>query len=169
MLLTRLPWHGASRFRASLVLGSLTLVLLCGSMVGTAQARVWVGFGFGVPLYVPPVVVGPPAYYPPYYYPPPAGYPPPNNEFSYSPPGSQPRNLAPPSGYGPSSGYPPPPGYPQGGYTPSGGYAPQTGGVESAQTCQAGAYVCPLVQDTPPGGPCSCPGHGGQVVRGRAD
>ena len=140
------------------------LLLLYGLLAGTAQARIWVGVG--IPLFLPPVVIGPPAYYPPYYHGPPAGYPPPGNTFSYSPPGSQPQSLAPPNGY------PPPPGYPpQGGYTPSGGYSPTMGGgpTESVQSCQAGAYVCPLVQDTPPGGACSCPGHGGHTVRGQAD
>ena len=170
MFLMRSASHWAPRPMASLIRGSLAALLLCGVLAGAAQARVWVGVG--IPLFLPPVVVGPPAYYPPYYYGPPVGYPPPGNTFSYSPPGSQPQNLAPPSGYGPQGGYAAPPGYPpQGGYTPSGAYTPPLGGgsVEGAQTCQAGAYVCPLVQDTPPGGACSCPGHGGQLVRGQAD
>jgi hypothetical protein len=159
-----------SRWAPGLMRLSLAALLLCGAMVGAAQARIWVGVG--IPLFVPPVVVGPPAYYPPppYYYGPPAGYPPAGNTFSYTP--GQPQSLAPPSGYGPQGGYPPPPGYPpQGGYTPSGAYTPSMGGgpVAGAQSCQAGAYVCPLVQDTPPGGACSCPGHGGQSVRGQAD
>jgi hypothetical protein len=171
MFLTRWPRRWApliweQGLRPSLVWCSLLGFLLCGVMAGTAQARVWVGFGFGVPLFLPPVVVGPPAYYPPYYYGPPAGYPPPGSTFSYSPPGSQPQSLAPPSGYGPPRGY-----SSQDGYAPSGGYAPSMGGgrTESVQSCQAGAYVCPLVQDTPPGGACSCPGHGGHMVRGQAD
>ena len=171
------PWVRGQRLRAPLILASLAALLLCGVSAGSAQARVWVGLGVG-PLFYPPVVVGPPAYYPPYYYGPPPDYPPPGSTFSYSPPGSQPQQLAPPSGYapypgyGPRPGYAPPPGYgPQGGYTPSGSYAPTLGGgpTESVQTCQAGAYVCPLVQDTPPGGACSCPGHGGHMVRGQAD
>ena len=41
--------------------------------------------------------------------------------------------------------------------------------VDLGQSCRAGAYVCPLVEDTPPGGACACPGHGGQRIRGRAD
>jgi hypothetical protein len=175
MLLARTPGRWAPWIALQGLCGSLAVLLLCGAMAGAAQARVWVGVGIGVPFYVPPVVVGPPAYYPPYYYGPPAGYPPQGNTFSYAPPGSQPQSLAPPSGYAPPQGYAPPPGYgpppgypPQGGYTPSGGYAGggPGGGV---QTCQAGAYACPLVQDTPPGGACSCPGHGGQPVWGQAD
>jgi len=181
MLLTRSPRHWASRIwgqglRASLLRGSLAAVLLCGALAGAAQARIWVGVG--IPLFVPPVVVGPPAYYPPYYYAPPVGYPPAGSTFTYTPPGSQPQSLAPPGGYAPPpgyappAGYPPPPGYPaQGGYSPSGGYTPSMGGgpEEGAQSCQAGAYVCPLVQDTPPGGACTCPGPGRQPIRGQAD
>jgi hypothetical protein len=171
MFLMRSASRWAPRPMAVLMGGSLAALLLCSVLAGAAQARIWVGVG--IPLFLPPVVVGPPAYYPPpYYYGPPAGYPPPGNTFSYSPPGSQPQSLAPPSGYGPQGGYAPPPGYPpQGGYTPSGGYPPSMGGgsAEGVQACQAGAYVCPLVQDTPPGGACSCPGHGGQMVRGQAD
>jgi hypothetical protein len=173
------PWNWARELRGLVISDLLATLLLCCVMAGTAQARVWVGFGF--PLFVPPLVVGPPAYYPPYYYGPPPGYPPPGypqagypqagyppsgNTFSYSPPGTQPQSLAPPAGYAPPPGYPP-----QGGYGASGGYTPSMGGgpMESAQSCQAGAYVCPLVQDTPPGGPCSCPGHGGNAVRGQAN
>jgi len=170
MFIMRSPRRWATELMPSLIRVSLAALLLCGAMAGAAQARIWVGVG--IPLFVPPVVVGPPAYYPPYYYGPPGGYPPSGNTFSYTP-GTQPQSLAPPSGYGSQGGYPPPPGYypPQGGYTPSGAYTPSMGGgpVEGAQSCQAGAYVCPLVQDTPPGGACSCPGHGGQPVRGQAD
>jgi len=170
MFLVRSPRRRATELMPSVMRVLLVALLLCGVMAGAAQARIWVGVG--IPLFVPPVVVGPPAYYPPYYYGPPGGYPPSGNTFSYTP-GTQPQSLAPPSGYGSQGGYPPPPGYypPQGGYTPSGAYTPSMGGgpVEGAQSCQAGAYVCPLVQDTPPGGACSCPGHGGQQVRGQAD
>jgi hypothetical protein len=169
MFLTRSPRHWAhciwgQGLRVPLMMGSLAALLLCGALTGAAQARVWVGVGVG-PLFFPPFVVGPPAYYPPPYYGPPIGYPPQGDTFSYTPPGSQPQGLAPPRGYAPPPGYPSP-----GGYTPSGGYSPSMGGpVQSAQSCQAGAYVCPLVQDTPPGGACSCPGHGGHRVRGQAD
>lgn len=175
MLLMRSASHWAPRPMASLIRVSLAALLLCGALTGAAQARVWVGLGIGIPLFLPPLVFGPPAYYPPYYYGPPVGYPPPGNTFSYSPPGSQPQSLAPSAGYGPQGGYAPPPGYPSQGYpsrdyTQSGGYTPWgSGRGESVQTCHAGAYVCPLVQDTPPGGACSCPGHGGQMVRGQAD
>ena len=73
-----------ARLRRPLVLLALG-VLLGGifGLPGSANARVFVGFGF--PLYF-----GPPAYYPPpVYYPPPAYYPPPG----YYPP--------PPAYYGP--------------------------------------------------------------------
>jgi hypothetical protein len=122
------------------------VMALCCVMTGEARARIFVGFGF--PLFFPPVVVAPPAYYPPYY--PPPAYAPPGNEFSYSPPGSQPQTLAPPRGYSQSGAY------------------PQYSG-DDGQSCRAGAYVCPLVEDTPPGGACSCPGNNGRRVRGRAD
>jgi hypothetical protein len=134
------------RFPAMLS-GSLAMLALCGVMAGEAQARVFIGLG--VPLFFPPVVVPPPVYYPPYYGPP-VVYAPPGNNFSYTP--GQPQNLA-----------------PQQGYTPSGGYAPSGGSDYSAQSCRAGAYVCPLVQDTPPGGACACPGHDGQRIRGQAN
>jgi hypothetical protein len=129
--------------RAFVLRGSLAALALCGVMAGEAQARIFIGVG--VPLFFPPFVVPPPVYYPPYYGPP-MVYAPPGNSFSYVPPSAQPRNLAPPQGYTPSSAY--------------------DGGMQS---CQAGAYVCPLVQDTPPGGACSCPGHDGQRIRGRAN
>jgi hypothetical protein len=147
MFLTRLP-----RLRTSVICGSLALVALCGLTTNAAQARVFIGVGVGVPLFYPPVVA-PPYYYPPYYAPPYYGPPsyPDGSSFSYAPPNSsQPQNLAPPPGYAP------------GGYTPSAGY-----GV--AQSCQAGAYVCPLVAETPPGGRCSCPGQNGQRIRGQAN
>jgi hypothetical protein len=151
-------------FRALLIRGSLALVALCGMMAGEAHARIFVGVGF--PFFFPPVVVAPPVYYPPYYpsYPPPAAYAPPGNSFSYTPPGyvprnAQPQSLSPPSDYSPS-GYAPP----GEGYGPSGGPMPA-----AAQACHAGAYVCPLIEDTPPGGACACPGHGGQRIRGQAD
>jgi hypothetical protein len=146
----------SSKLRASLIRGSLAVLLLCGAMAGAAQARIFIGIG--VPLFFPPVWVPPPVYYPPYYGPP-MVYAPPGDTFNYTPPSAQPGNLAPPRGYAPS-----------GGYTPSMGGPPVGGAnLSSAQSCQAGAYVCPLVEDTPPGGPCSCPGHNGQRVRGRAD
>ncbi len=171
MILMRSPG-----FRASMIRGSLALVALCGIMAGHAQARIFVGIG--VPFFFPPVVVAPPVYYPPYYpsYPPPAAYAPPATGFSYTPPGfvprtTQPQSLSPPrddssSGYATPGGYGPPGSYgpPEGGYTPSMGPVPA-----AAQSCRAGAYVCPLVQDTPPGGACACPGHGGQRIRGQAD
>jgi hypothetical protein len=159
----------SARVRATLIRGSLAVLTLCGVMAGEAHARIF--FSLGVPLFVPPVVVGPPAYYPPYYGPP-AVYAPPGNTFSYTPPSyappaGQPQNLAPPRNYPPQGYYPQ-----QGGYTPSGAFTPSMGGDptgDGAQSCRAGAYVCPLVEDTPPGGACACPGHDGQRIRGEAD
>ena|SRR5690348_4365308 len=80
-----------------------------------AEARVFVGFGFGLPIGFPGY------FYPPYpypYYPPPVYYPPP----AYYPP--------PPASYQPSSGYASPGGYRQPGsaaalsitYTPRPGW-----------------------------------------------
>lgn len=153
--------------RSSVIRGSLAVLALCGMMGTAAQARIFIGLG--VPLYYPPVVVPQPYYYPPYYAPPQA-YAPPPNSFNYTPPPAQPQNLAPPQGSAPSGGY-----SPSGGYTPSMGGAPVSQGPASvaaaggAQSCRAGAYVCPLVQDTPPGGNCACPGHDGQQIRGQAN
>jgi hypothetical protein len=170
MFLERSTSQASARPRASsgprawLIRGSLAALALCGVMAGEAQARIFIGLG--VPLFFPPVVVAPPAYYPPYY-PPPVVYAPPGGGPSYAPPAGQPQSLTPPPGY-----YPPQGGYtPQEGYTPSGGYAPSQGAAEAdgAQSCHAGAYVCPLVEDTPPGGACACPGHDGRRIRGQAD
>src|ERR1019366_8494977 len=156
-------------FRAFLIRGSLALGALCGVMAGSgtghqAQARGFIGFG--VPFFYPPVVFPPPVYYAPYYAPP-TVYAPPGNTFNYTPPSTRPQSLAPPRNYAPPGDY----GPPGGGYTPSGGYPPSMGGAPTgtAQSCRAGAYVCPLVEDTPAGGACACPGHGGQRIRGRAD
>ena len=135
-----------SFWQRGLVCGTLAALVLCGMMGTAAQARVFIGFGLGVPFYYP-YAYPPPAYYPPYYAPPPAvyappgGYAPPDGQFSYTPPAGG-QSLAPPSGYAP------------------GAYA---------QSCQAGSYVCPLVQDTPPGGQCSCPGNNGRRIRGQAN
>jgi len=47
--------------------------------------------------------------------------------------------------------YAPPPVY----------YAPRR--YPSAQTCYAGAYICPLDQPVPVGGTCSCPTNNGRA------
>jgi hypothetical protein len=120
----------------------LAALALSAAMASQAQARVFIGIG--VPLFYPPYVAPPPAYYPPSAY-----YPP----YYYGSPGVY---VPPDSGFS----YAPPTATPPG-YAPSRGYA--------AQSCQAGAYVCPLVQDTPPGGRCSCPGQNGQRIRGQAN
>jgi hypothetical protein len=153
-----------------LIRGSFAVLALCGMMSGPAQARIFIGLG--VPLFFPPLFVPPPVYYPPYYGPPQGGYAPSDDTFNYTPPGyappgGQPQRLTPPRGYYPPDGYDRPPG----GYTPSRGYNPQRGAESDSamQTCRAGAYVCPLLEDTPPGGACACPGHGGQRIRGQAD
>jgi hypothetical protein len=152
------------------------LLALCGlvAMANPAQARIFIGLG--IPFYAPPVVIPGPYYYPPYYYGPPAVYAPQGNNFSYTPPQAQPQgqpqNLAPPRGYSPPPGYPQQQGYGPGGYTPTGGYTPSMGSGASdagAQSCRAGAYVCPLVEDTPTGGACTCPGHNGQKIKGQAN
>src|SRR5882724_8050329 len=117
--------------RPSVIRVALAALALCALMAGAAQARIFVGVG--VPLFFPPFFAPPPVYYPPAYYPPPY-YPPPQ---VYAPPGNS-FSYTPPSARGPD-------------YGPSRSYA--------AQSCQAGPYVCPLVQDTPPGGRCSCPAN----------
>jgi hypothetical protein len=186
------------RIRTSVVCGVLAMLVLCGVMSGAAQARIFIGVGvplFFPPVYVPPPAYYPPYYGPPAAYAPPGNtfsYSPQSSQ----PPSSQPQSLAPTQGYGPQ-GYGPPPGYPQAGYpqsgypqggypsgnyppggyppegyTPSGGYTPSMGSGSSdasVQSCRAGAYVCPLVEDTPPGGACSCPGQDGRRVRGQAN
>jgi hypothetical protein len=84
----------------------------------------------------------------PYYYPPPAYY-------------------APPPVY-----YPPPPGY----YSPYPGYiaqspAPQNvqAGPVSAESCNAGPYVCPMQVSVPVGAKCYCLGNDGNRVYGSGD
>jgi hypothetical protein len=168
MVLMSSVWNRGSVMRAT-----FGILALCGvmAMANPAQARIFIGVG--VPFYAPSVVIPGPYYYAPapYYYGPPAVYAPQGNSFSYTPPQAQPQgqpqNLAPPQGYAP-----PPQSYGPGGYTPTGGYTPSMGAGASdggAQSCRAGAYVCPLVEDTPAGGACSCPGHNGQKIRGQAD
>jgi hypothetical protein len=79
--------------RSALWLAGLLLAIVCGlAAPNAAEARGFVGFGFGVPL-------GPPAYYPPppvYYAPPPAYYYPPPPAYYYQPP----QAYAPPSAVG---------------------------------------------------------------------
>ena len=138
MSLVRASLVHAALVRASLALAAL---ILSGAMAGETQARVVVGFGFGVPLFWPgPVVIAPPGYYAPEYYAPgyytPGYYQQPAATFSYVPPQARPRSLTP--------------------------------RVSEAGYCQAGPYTCPLVAETPLGGACACPGHDGRRVRGQA-
>ncbi len=144
----RRPWSAQSPASRRARLGRLVLysAVLGLIIAGSAQARVIVGFGLGLPLFVPPYFAPPPAYYPPpvYYAPPPVYYPPP---AYYS---------APPT----PMLTPPPPG-PVGGRS---GYSPQAAG----QSCNAGAYLCPMEQPVIPGTACYCRGNQGQKVWGRA-
>ena len=57
--------------------------------------------------------------------------------------------------------YAPPPVY----YAPPPVYAPPP--APAGQSCYAGPYVCPLVQFSPQGAPCSCPANDGGRVGGR--
>jgi hypothetical protein len=74
---------------------------------------------------------------------------------------------------GPPVIYAPPPviyGQPGAVYAPGQVYSPAPGYVPAGpagQACYASAYVCPLDQPTPVGGPCSCPTNQGRAY-GRA-
>ena len=69
----------------------------------------------------------------------------------------------PPVYYPPPAYYPPPVIYAPAPVT----YAPPA--PQAAQSCQAGAYICPMDRPTPPGNPCYCLGNGGQKVWGRTN
>ena len=104
----------APRARGFAIVGAFVGLALCSAVLTTrsAQARVFVGFGFGFPIGFPGF------YYPPYpypYYPPPVYYPPP----PYPPPAS----------YQPSSGYAPPAGSAPSGFAaaPAITYTPRRG------------------------------------------
>jgi hypothetical protein len=58
---------------------------------------------------------------------------------------------------------PPPVVYAPPVYTAPPAYVPP----DTAQSCYAGAYVCPLARPAPTGQPCSCPAEGGGRVGGR--
>jgi hypothetical protein len=70
--------------------------------------------------------------------------------------------------YPPPVYYPPPPVYyappPPVVYAPPGATAPS----QSAQSCYAGPYVCPLQYAMPAGATCSCYSNQGQPIPGRA-
>ncbi len=72
----------------------------------------------------------------------------------------------PPAYYAPPAYYPPPAGY----YSPYPGYIaqPPSAGM-SAQSCNAGPYVCPMEVAVPAGTRCYCPGNDGRRVYGSAD
>ena len=61
-----------------------TIVFVLAALAaGTAQARVVLGFHFGIPLYAP--YYAPAPYYYPYYYPPPVYYAPPAPQYYPAP------------------------------------------------------------------------------------
>ena len=76
--------------------------------------------------------------------------------------------------YGPPAFYPPPIYYPPPAYYPPPYYAPPPPVVYTpapaapayAQSCVAGAYLCPLDRPMAPGAGCYCIGNGGERVRG---
>ncbi len=71
--------------------------------------------------------------------------------------------FGPPIVIGPPVVYAPPPPVI---YAPAPVYQPAPA-YAAAQTCYAAAYICPLDQPTPVGGPCSCPTNQGRAY-GRA-
>ena len=87
-------------------------------------------------------------FYGPGFYPPPVYYPPP------------PVYLPPPPAY-----YAPPPVV----YTPPQTYSQYSAPAGAGQSCNAGAYVCPMDRPIATGGSCYCLGNGGQKVWGRAN
>lgn len=110
-----------------------------------AHGGYWGGWGIGIGL---------PGFWGwgwPGYYPPPVYYPPP------------PVYYAPPA---------PPPGY----YAPYPGYiaqlppniAPPASSSATAQSCNAGNYICPMEATVPPGGRCYCPDNNGGRAYGTA-
>ena len=143
----------------------LTLLALCGVMTGAAQARIFIGIG--VPLFFPPVYVPPPVYYPPIMVRRRSTRP----QATRSPTRRRRRSRR-------ASRHRGAMGrkamvrqrathrvaIPRQAATPR-----RWARVlrAAAQSCQAGAYVCPLVEDTPPGGACSCPGQDGRRIGGR--
>jgi hypothetical protein len=127
------------RMLAVAAFGMVSGGVVLGGLSQTADARVFVGFGFPFPFYF-----GPPVYYPPpaYYYPPPAYYPPPY--------------------YAPRTYYPPPPYAPS--YAPS--YAPPGYSYQatpSRQSCETGGTVCPMEHAVTPGSSCYCTTAQGRV------
>ena len=124
--------------RVSITLRALIALVAVGAaaLPTTAQAYWRGGVWFGVAPIVP--------FYPPVYLAPPVVYAPP--PVVYTPPGFA---VTPPGFV--------PPGY--GG--PGSNVLPQRS-AEGA-SCYAGAYVCPLRNETPLGGACSCPGNSGRV------
>ena len=113
-----------------------------------ADARVFVGVGFGFPFFG--VGFGAPFYAPyynpyypyypyyprPIYYPPPVAYPPPPVAYG-----------APPASYGTT--------------------APVNNGPSAMARCVTGSIICPLRYVKPVGESCSCPDNAGRHVAGR--
>lgn len=138
------------------LLKSLTLLgaLAVGGLAlpGRAQAHDgWHGggWGWGIGIDVAPIVVPGPYVYPPYYAPPPV----------YVAPAPAPV----PDGY-----YEPYPGYiaqaPVAPVAPAAPVAPSG----AAQSCHAGAYICPMEVSVPVGRRCYCPGNDGARQYGTA-
>lgn len=103
--------------------------------------RIYWGVGVGVPLYPPyyyrpPVYVAPPVYLAPLVYAPPA-------------------YVAPPAVYALPPTMLVPPGF----------HAP-VAREAAAQSCDAGAYRCPMERPSAPGNACYCAGNNGQRVWG---
>ena len=101
-----------------------------------AEARVYFGVGVGAPLYG---YHGPPSYY-------------------YAP-----RVIVPPTVYAPPPAmYAPPPVW----HVPPSFGAPAAVSGAYVQSCDAGAYRCPMDLPTQPGAACYCSGNRGQKVWG---
>lgn len=156
------PWIKRRALAGAAVLGCLAL---SAGLASPANAWWRGGFFIGVPG---PFVFAPPVYAPPRVYAPPPMYAPPP---VYSQPGE-----SPPEGYqeSPDAYAEPPAGYPEypEAQEPSAGYpqAPEQYGQSgnTAQSCFAGRYVCPLEHAAPVGGKCWCPGNRGERQYGQA-
>ena len=122
-----------------------------------ADARVFIGVGFGFPAFGFGFPYYAPYYYPPYYAPPAYYYPPP---LGYVPPPAADWGPTPP--IGPRGERPPAP-------RPTGPDAnPGSRGPSAIARCVTGTAVCPLHYVEPVGTTCSCPDNAGGHITGRA-